>query len=94
VVELREHAPQVVRRQVPDYESEYARRGWKMIGGIDRVYVNDKARAELGWQPRHDFRGVVARLRADGDVLSALAREIGAKGYHDDVFSDGPYPVE
>jgi nucleoside-diphosphate-sugar epimerase len=94
VAELRERAPQVVGRYVPDYENEYARRGWKMTPGIGRVYVNDKARTELGWQPRHDFRSVIARLKADGDVLSPLAREIGAKRYHARVFSEGPYPVE
>jgi nucleoside-diphosphate-sugar epimerase len=94
VVELRKEAPQVVRRYVPDYEAEYARRDWKMISGIDRVYVNDKARTELGWQPRHNFRSLVARLKTDGDVLSPLAREIGSKRYHDRVFSEGPYPVE
>ncbi|WJR80743.1 NAD(P)-dependent oxidoreductase [Bradyrhizobium sp. NP1] len=94
VAELRGHAPRVVRRCVPDYEAEYARRGWTMIADIDRVYVNEKARTELGWQPRHDFRAIVARLKASQDVLSPLARAIGAKGYHDRVFSEGPYPVE
>jgi len=94
LVELRGRAPQVVRRYVPDYEQEYARRGWRMAGGIDRVYVNDKARAELGWRPRHDFRSLVKRLKADDDILSPLAREIGSKGYHDRIFRDGPYPVE
>ncbi len=94
VRELRSDAPQVVRRCVPEYEQEYSRRGWAMIPGIDRVYVNDRARLELGWQPRHDFRSLVARLKADDDIRSPLAREIGSKGYHDRVFSDGPYPVE
>ena len=65
-----------------------------MIPGIDRVYVNDRARADLGWQPRHDFRTLVARLREDDDILSPLAREIGSKGYHDRDFHEGPYPVE
>jgi UDP-glucose 4-epimerase len=65
-----------------------------MIADIDRVYVNEKARTELGWQPRHDFRAIVARLKASQDVLSPLARAIGAKGYHDRAFSEGPYPVE
>jgi hypothetical protein len=83
----------VVRRYVGEYEGEYARRGWTMIPGIDRVYVNDKARAELGWQPRHDFRALITRLKANGDVLSPLARQIGAKGYHERTFSEGPYPV-
>jgi nucleoside-diphosphate-sugar epimerase len=93
-VDLRSHAPQLVRRYVPEYQPEYARRGWTMIPGIDRVYVNDKARAELGWQPRHDFRALIARLKADGDIRSPLAREVGSKGYHGRVFDDGPYPVE
>jgi UDP-glucose 4-epimerase len=92
--ELRNNAPVVVRRCVPDYEAEYARLGWTMIPGIDRVYVNDRARAELGWQPRHDFRALMARLRTDDDIRSPLAREIGSKGYHDRVFDEGPYPVE
>jgi UDP-glucose 4-epimerase len=94
LAELRGRAPLVVRRYVPDYEQEYARRGWRMVPGIDRVYVNDKARAELGWQPRHDFRSLIGRLQAEEDIRSPLAREIGSKGYHDRVFRDGPYPVE
>jgi nucleoside-diphosphate-sugar epimerase len=94
VAELRSDLPQVLRRYVPDFEVEYARRGWTMIPGIDRVYVNDRARAGLGWQPRHDFRALVARLRTDDDIRSPLAREVGSKGYHDRVFRDGPYPLE
>jgi len=92
--ELRNDAPDVVRRYVPDFEVEFARRGWTMIPGIDRVYVNDRARTELGWQPRHNFRALIARLRAGEDIRSPLAREVGSKGYHDRVFHDGPYPVE
>jgi nucleoside-diphosphate-sugar epimerase len=94
VAELRNDAPRVVRRYVPDYEAEFARRGWTMIPGIDRVYVNDRARAELGWQPRHDFRALIARLRAGEEFRSPLAREVGSKSYHDRVFREGPYPVE
>jgi nucleoside-diphosphate-sugar epimerase len=92
--ELRNDAPLVVRRYVPDYEAEFARRGWTMLPGIDRVYVNDRARADLGWQPRHDFRALIARLRAGEDIRSPLAREVGSKGYHDRAFREGPYPVE
>jgi nucleoside-diphosphate-sugar epimerase len=92
--ELRSNTPLVVRRYAPDYEAEFARRGWTMLPGIDRVYVNDRARAELGWQPRHDFRALIARLRAGEDIRSPLAREVGSKGYHDRVFREGPYPVE
>ncbi|WP_407159797.1 NAD-dependent epimerase/dehydratase family protein [Bradyrhizobium sp. STM 3557] len=94
MAELRGNAPQVVRRIVPDYVQEYARRGWSMFDGIDRVYVNAKARAELGWRPRHDFRTLVARLKADEDIRSPLAQAIGSKGYHDRAFGHGPYPVD
>src|SRR6266700_3712439 len=79
---LREDAPAVVRRLFPDYEAEYARRGWAMFGRIDRVYVNARARAELGWHPRYDFRYVLDRLKAGQDPRSPLARAVGAKGYH------------
>jgi UDP-glucose 4-epimerase len=91
---LRSVAPQVVRRYAPDSEVEYARRGWTMPAGIDRVYANDKARAELGWRPRHDFHSAIARLKENCDFRSALAQAIGSKGYHDRAFTDGPYPVE
>jgi nucleoside-diphosphate-sugar epimerase len=87
-------APLVVRRRVPDYEAEYERRGWKMFPSIGRVYVNDRARNELGWQPRYDFSHIISRLRAGDDLRSPLAQVIGSKRYHAKVFSDGPYPVE
>jgi UDP-glucose 4-epimerase len=92
--ELREAAPAVVARRVPAYVAEYARRGWTMSPGIDRVYVNARARADLGWRPRHDFEAVIGRLHAGGDLRSALAQAVGAKGYHAQVFADGPYPTE
>lgn len=91
---LRTDAPSVVARHVPQFEAEYARRGWTMFPEIDRVYVNERARAELGWRPRHDFAAVIDRLRECGDHRSALAQAIGSKGYHATAFEDGPYPVE
>jgi nucleoside-diphosphate-sugar epimerase len=80
--ELRRDAAAVVARRAPDSVDEYARRGWAMVPAIDRVYVNERARRELGWQPRHDFAAVIARLRAGGDFRSPLAITIGSKGYH------------
>jgi hypothetical protein len=78
---------------VPDYEEEYGRRGWRMFPGIDRVYVNERARQELGWCPRYDFRSILALLKSGGDLRSPLARAVGSKGYHPQRFADGPYPV-
>jgi nucleoside-diphosphate-sugar epimerase len=91
---LRVDAPRVVRRRVPGYEAEYERRGWKMFPSIGRVYVNDRARDELGWQPRFDFKLIVDRLKAGDDLRSPLSQAIGSKGYHAEMFPEGPYPVE
>jgi len=94
LAELAVDAPRVVRRRVPDYEGEYERRGWKIFPSIGRVYVNERARRELGWLPRYDFSYVIDRLKAGDDFRSPRARLIGSKGYHSEIFSDGPYPVE
>jgi len=91
--QLRMDAPAVVRRYSPGYEAEYRRRGWLMLPAIERVYVNELARAQLGWQPRYDFNSIIRRLSADEDFLSPLARAVGSKGYHPEVFTQGPYPV-
>ena len=80
--DLRVNAPPVVGRRVPGYEAVYARLGWRMFPEIERVYVNERARKELGWQPRYDFRYVLDCLEAGSDPRSALARAVGSKGYH------------
>ena len=94
LLELRSDAAAVVKRRIPDYEAEYKRRGWKMFPKIDRVYVNERARNELGWEPQHNFNNVIERLKADNQLLSPLAYIIGVKGYHSTEFDDGSYPVE
>jgi nucleoside-diphosphate-sugar epimerase len=88
---LREDAPAVVRRLFRDYEAVYAERGWRMFPSIERVYVNERARRELGWSPRYDFRHALDRLQRGEDHRSALALAIGAKGYH--PVTTGPYTV-
>ena len=60
---IRHDLPSVVRRLFPDYEELYAQKGWRMFPSIERVYVNDLARHELGWSPRYDFRFALDRLR-------------------------------
>jgi UDP-glucose 4-epimerase len=91
--QLRMDTAAVVRRYAPGYEAEYRRRGWSMVPTIDRVYVNELARARLGWRPRHDFNSILRRLQTGEDFLSPLARVVGSKGYHAEVFTEGPYPV-
>jgi nucleoside-diphosphate-sugar epimerase len=80
--ELRHAAPAVLARLFPDYEAEYARRSWVMFPRIDRVYVNSRARDELGWRPRHDYRQVLDQLKAGRDPRSELALAVGTKSYH------------
>jgi UDP-glucose 4-epimerase len=82
LAELHRDAPAVVRRLFPDFEEIYARRRWTMLAVIDRVYVNARAREELGWSPRYDFRQALHSLAAGDDPRSPLALQVGAKGYH------------
>ncbi|WP_167406899.1 NAD-dependent epimerase/dehydratase family protein [Bradyrhizobium forestalis] len=90
---LARDAASVVRELYPECAQLYTARGWRLFPAIDRVYVNARARRELGWRPEFDFAHVLRSLRDDRDFRSTLAREIGSKGYHDTVFDDGPYPV-
>jgi nucleoside-diphosphate-sugar epimerase len=88
---IRDDLPAVVASLFPDYADVYAERGWRMFASIDRVYVNERARTDLGWSPRYDFRHALDRLAAGTDSRSPLAISIGAKGYHAE--STGAYTV-
>ena len=90
---LRVDAPSQTERRVP-HQALYQALGWRMFPSLDRVYVNTRARRELGWQPRHDFASAVQRMANNEWPFSELTRIVGAKGYHEAPFDDGPYPVE
>jgi len=92
--ELRTDAPAVVARRVPRFQEVYSARGWSMFPAIDRVYVNERARRELGWRPKYDFARILEMVETGGTVSSPLAQAVGSKGYHAAVFADGPYPVD
>ena len=91
LTELHRDAPAVVERLRPGYREVYAELGWRMFPRIDRVYVNERARTELGWRPRYDFAHALEQLRAGRPTTSPLASAVGAKGYHEE--STGPYTV-
>jgi UDP-glucose 4-epimerase len=78
---LRTDAAAVLRQRVPGFEAVYAARGWRAPAVIDRVYVNQRARTRLGWNPQHDFERLLQRLQRGEDPRSELARRVGAKGY-------------
>jgi nucleoside-diphosphate-sugar epimerase len=88
---VRADLPTVVRRLYPDFEDIYGVRGWRMFPAIERVYVNERARTDLGWSPRYDFRYALDRLAEHADPRSPLALSIGAKGYH--AVTTGVYTV-
>jgi nucleoside-diphosphate-sugar epimerase len=81
---LTSDAPSVVARAAPGFQAVYDRRGWSMFPQIGRVYVNDKARSELGWSPKHSFQTMLERVAAGGEPMNELATAIGAKGYAND----------
>jgi UDP-glucose 4-epimerase len=80
--DLHRDAPGIVKRIFPEYEQVYARLAWKMFPLIERVYVNERARKELGWLPKYDFRYVLNKLKAGSDPRSPLSKMVGSKGYH------------
>jgi len=94
LVELNHNAEVLVRKRFPEYLEIYNKRGWTMFDRIDRVYVNDAARAELGWRPKYDFSHILESLKNGAYPQSPIAEMVGVKGYHDQQFEHGPYPVQ
>lgn len=94
LAQLHTNAPEVIRALYPESEALFAEQEWKFFPEIDRVYVNERARRELGWEPVYDFLHVLQSLRNGTDFRSELAREVGSKGYHEEEFEEGPFPVE
>ena len=94
LAELHQNAPSVVRSLYPQFEELYQSNNWRMFPKIDRVYVNQKARSELGWQPKYDFKAVLEAIKNNQRIGSALSREVGKKGYHSQKFTEGPYPTD
>lgn len=94
LAQLHSNAAAVIRSLYPSCEALFEVNGWKFFSGIDRVYVNEKARQELGWRAEYDFGYVLQSLQNGTDFRSELARKVGSKGYHEEEFEDGPFPVE
>lgn len=93
LAQLRVDAAGVVRRHHPQFDAIYRAAGWRMLPGIDRVYVNRRAVRDLGWTPNYGFEHALAALAAGAPIQSPLALTVGVKGYHEGAFEDGVYPV-
>jgi nucleoside-diphosphate-sugar epimerase len=90
---LNTNAAAVVRKRAPGYAEIYDRLGWQMFDTIDRVYVNEAARRDLLWKPKYDFNYILESLKTGDYPKSRISQSVGSKGYHDQVFKDGPYPL-
>jgi len=91
---LQQDASAVVARIFPGFVESYEQKGWRMFPKLDRVYINTKARLELGWEPRHNFQHVLDSIKQGESFFSPLALEVGSKKYHDQEFGEGIYPAE
>ena len=91
--ELRVNARAAVRNYFPQQPRIYERLGWTMFPSVDRVYDNARARELLDWAPEYDYQRVLESAAAGADPRSEIARAVGTKYYHAEVFEDGPYPV-
>ncbi len=91
---LRDDPASIVSAYYEEFAETYTKAGYRMFEGIDRVYVSDLARSELGWTPKHDFGSVLQQIASGLPIGSDLSRIVGGKGYHPEKFEQGPYPVE
>ena len=92
-MDLQLNAIAVVKRYYPDFDKHYKKHDWQMFDSIGRVYVNNKACKELGWKPKYDFQHILNCLESGVDYRSKITQLISSKGYHEQIFEDGPYPV-
>jgi UDP-glucose 4-epimerase len=58
--QLMHDAPSVLQQRAPELVAEFRQRGWSVPQSIDRVYVIDKAKAILGFEPQYGWRSVLA----------------------------------
>ncbi len=91
---LNKDAAAVVRKYVPSFPEIFQQLNWQMFPNITRVYVNEKARRELNWKPKYDFAAALNALVKGEPYQSPLTFQVAPKRYHDEKFSDGPYPVK
>jgi UDP-glucose 4-epimerase len=79
--QLRTDAAAVFARRAPLAATVWAERGWRFPSRLDRVYINARARRELGWRPRFDLETIAEMVAADGTVRTPMARQVGSKEY-------------
>lgn len=93
LISLRNDPGVVLDAGMPSWRKVFDARGWRMLADIERVYVNSHARDLLGWRPQYNFARALDDLQHGRDHRSELARQVGAKGYHDIADAHGIFPL-
>lgn len=91
MAELRTGAAAVLARRVPRAAAVWAERGWRFPDRLDRVYVNARARRELGWNPRFDLNALAERVAQGQPVRTPLSQLVGAKEYASSSYHVGVF---
>ncbi|ORW03020.1 dTDP-glucose 4,6-dehydratase [Mycobacterium lacus] len=91
MAELRTDAASVYARRVPLAAAVWKELGWRFPDTLDRVYVNARARRDLGWRPRFDLHAIAARLASGESVHTPLSRLVGSKEYADSSYHLGVF---
>jgi len=81
LAQLRDDAAAVYARRAPLAAAAWKERGWRFPDRLDRVYVNARARRDLGWRPRFDLNAIAARVVVGESVQTPLSQLVGAKEY-------------
>ncbi|KAL2160952.1 hypothetical protein VTH06DRAFT_8664 [Thermothelomyces fergusii] len=72
----------VFERAAPGVRDVFAKRGWRFLGRVDRVYDSSRAVRELGWRPVYTFQRAVDKVARGEEWRSELALKVGKLGYH------------
>lgn len=62
VVDLKHNTRQILHRKIPSIFEYYKSNHWSMPPSIDRVYAIAKARALLGFDPKHNIEELLTQL--------------------------------
>jgi len=91
---LNTDARAVIDKRVPELAARFKQFDRSVFPQIERVYVNAAARRDLGWEPKYDMNRMLAEIVDAKLPKSIISQQIGSKGYHDEVFAEGPFPVD
>lgn len=91
MAELRTDATAVFARRAPLAAAVWKEQGWRFPDVLDRVYVNTRARHDLGWRPRFDLNTIAARVANGRPVRTPLSQVVGAKEYPGSMYHLGVF---